>query len=754
MASASTSQPLSPVRGPRSRSPARGICWQLLLCAALLALTGCASTLYAPHPCDRPDATGCVISKVSVSGDAKVPADTIKGKIATNETSHVFGGALASFPILGVWDRITVDYEHLDPFVLERDLARVERLYRAQGYYEAHARAARVQKLGDHVQVEIVVDEGDPVKVTRVRTVWKDGVEPTARAKAAVQKIERSLPRKAPFVEGDFEDAKKLIQRALTDAGYAYATVEGKADVNLAKHQAAAVYTVDLGPFCTFGAITLEGNVDLPRDKLLQAILIKPGDRYSTAKIDSAEGALGNLRVLGAVNAIPELAQPPAAKNPVVPLVFHVTPTPLKTIKTGGGAEIGYRVEAHGLASWENRNFLGGLRHFTIEVRPIVELYPLQLTQLTPPPGESVRPLPGVRVHSELVQPGFLEARTQGLLDVDVSVYRPVTSDALIGYFELSGKAGIRREFWDGRVSVTGSLNLQYDKPFAYSSDTSLQESNGGFHSLTLPYVQASAGLDFRRGQDGRRDATEPHSGIYFLTDTQAAAGSSFDFRIRPDFRGYIPVSKRVTLALRLAAGFLVPFGGALSAPLVYPGLCTGSLGDPPSCATYLGQLELLQFRGFFSGGTNDNRGYSYNAVGPQASVPALASQSTTPIATGGAALWEASVELRFPLVDKLGGVWFVDSSDVTATIAEMNLKSPHISTGLGIRIATPVGPVRVDFGVRVPGLQQLGKTLPVFDPGNAPTQGSDTYLPKSTGQAGTFFGLPLAIALAIGEAF
>ncbi len=701
-----------------------------------------------------PTSRGASSRRSPSTGASKVPSATITKKIATVESNHAFAGALESFPILSVWDRITVDYEKLDPFVLERDLARVERLYRAEGYYEAHARAARVHKVDGKVRVEIVVDEGEPVKVARVRTAWKKGEEPAARPLAAVQKLERSLHRGAPFVEADFEDVKKGIQRALTDAGYAHATVEGKGDVDLAKHQAVAVYTVDLGPLCKFGSITVEGDPELPRDKLLQAISIKEGDRYSTAKIESAQIALGNLRVAGAVDAIPHARAGGHAEEP-----RRAARLPRDADAAPDGQD-GRRRRARLPGRGPRARRLGEpelpRRAAALHDRGEADrrALPAPAHAAHAAPGESVRPLPGVRLHSELEQPGFIEARTQGVLDLDVSVYRPITSDALIGYFELSGKAGIRREFWNGRISVAASVNMQYDQPFPYTSGTNLQESNGGFRAVTLPYLQASATLDLRRGVDGKLHPIEPHSGVYFSTDTQGAFISSDDVRIRPDFRAYIPVSKRVTLALRVGGGFLVPFGGALTTQAFYPGLCTGSLGDPPSCATYLSQLELLQFRGFFSGGTNDNRGYAYNAVGPQAIVPALSSQSTAPIATGGAAMWAASLELRFPLVGQVGAAWFVDASDVTATIAQMNLKSPHLSTGLGIRYQTPVGPVRVDFGVRVPGLQVIGDTRPVFNPGNAPTQGSDAFLPKAAGQAGSIFGLPMALSLAIGEAF
>jgi outer membrane protein insertion porin family/translocation and assembly module TamA len=108
-------------------------------------------------------------------------------------------------------------------------------------------------------------------------------------------------------------------------------------------------------------------------------------------------------------------------------------------------------------------------------------------------------------------------------------------------------------------------------------------------------------------------------------------------------------------------------------------------------------------------------------------------------VASGGLTLWEASVELRAPIYGDLGGVVFVDASDVSVKKLDVRLYVPHLSAGFGIRYATPVGPLRVDLGFRIPGAQHIG----------APTDPAlDGPPPKK------FLGLPAALAIALGEAY
>jgi outer membrane protein insertion porin family/translocation and assembly module TamA len=65
----------------------------------------------------------------------------------------------------------------------------------------------------------------------------------------------------------------------------------------------------------------------------------------------------------------------------------------------------------------------------------------------------------------------------------------------------------------------------------------------------------------------------------------------------------------------------------------------------------------------------------------------------------------------------------------------DLRPERPHLSVGLGARYDTPVGPVRLDVGYRVPGAQ--------FPVGATFERPPDELL-----------GVPIALAFGFGEAF
>ena len=736
---------------------------------ALSTLVGCVKKPYQAELCSRGDLSGCLVEEVSVKGARKISAGDITEKIATVETGRAFGGALEHVPIFSIWDRLTVSYHRFDPFVLERDLARVERYYRARGYYEAHARAGRVQRVNaGEVRVEIAVDEGAPVTVASVALTWKDAGPEKIRVQIPIEEARQTLEKGAIFEESTFEETKKLLLRTMTDRGFAYAKVTGRSTIDLGTHKATVVYELELGPYCRFGEIRIEGQGELPTAPLLAALGIKPEQEFSTAALESAEIALTDFGTFGSVDVLPDLAAGSQNKWRV-PVLFRVHPAALRSVKLGGGLEIGSRVEVHGLAGWENKNLFGGLRRFTVEGKPGFVFYPKSFDSLAS--SEKVHVLFEFKSHFELQQPAFLEARTVGIFGGSYNHFRQNTTIAasdnprtqstlvaadgqavpylqrlntdsfVVGYNEVAGVAGVQRPFWRSRINVALFAKVQYENPFPYITD----DVPDGYKDLIIPYAQATASLDLRSDVNGKRTKLAPHSGVFIAADLQGAWGpDTRDVRFSPEVRGYIPLPRGITIALRLSLGFLFPFKDYF-----VDGCGSGASADlDGACGR---ALQIAQFRAFFSGGQTSNRGYAYNGVGPHEQV---SSKSLDLLPTGGNRLWEASAELRFPIAGKFASAAFVDASDVTRD--QFRLSAPHLSAGLGLRYETPVGPFRADFGYRIPCMQLVGHCVPVYDafarssPGFLP----GNYLAPTTGEAGSVFGLPIAISVAIGEAF
>ena len=127
------------------------------------------------------------------------------------------------------------------------------------------------------------------------------------------------------------------------------------------------------------------------------------------------------------------------------------------------------------------------------------------------------------------------------------------------------------------------------------------------------------------------------------------------------DLRKYNEISEGAVLAAKVKAGIMKPIWGDDTTPID---------------------------ERFFAGGSNSIRGWARGEVGPQ---------STEGIALGGESYLEFSVEWRHHLWRILSGVIFCDAGNVWAGYDEYDLENLDYSTGLGIRIDTPIGPIRFD---------------------------------------------------------
>ncbi len=117
----------------------------------------------------------------------------------------------------------------------------------------------------------------------------------------------------------------------------------------------------------------------------------------------------------------------------------------------------------------------------------------------------------------------------------------------------------------------------------------------------------------------------------------------------------------------------------------------------------------------FFAGGARDLRGFAFEEAGPVIFVPERDSNGNiitdsngnpklVPSPLGGLAVLVINNELRFPLKGSLGGTVFSDTGNVFARVSDMKFKNLTQTVGFGLRIKTPIGPVRLDYGVLVAG--------------------------------------------------
>lgn len=690
------------------------------------------------------------IDSIDIEGAQAIDSSELEEHLASRQSPK----------FLGVLSGVLYDHQIFNRHVLEADLQRIERYYRARGYYRARVRAGRVDYVGERkVRIEIIVEEGPPVTVERLNV---QGLEklPGDIALAARGELAEVLKQGAVFDEKLFEDAADALTRALANRGYAHARVERQARVDLPRNRATLEFRAEAGPLTRYGEVTLVGLGPIPEEPVRRALDIRPGEAFSQEELDAAERALLDLGVFSSVSVHADLPrrrgqgrgrrraetagvarapQPSRPLSTVVPIVVTLEPSKLRSVKLGVGVHADtLRTDVHASVGWEHQNLLGGLQHFLVELVPGVVFYPTRVPGFQAPEAY----LPEARVRSEFRQPGFLEARTNALVRAEASVY-PVllTSDPdpeapILGYQDLRASVGLERRWFKLYGAV--SHNVQMNQPFTYEGP--LDED---LDRALVSYPELMTSLDLRD------DTVDPHRGLYLANRLQVAGvgGDALDVKVEPEVRAFIPLGRRLTFALRGGIGFLFAqnYGDT-----VLPNTESGEPGDA-SRAEWVRDVQLMFMRGLFSGGPTSNRGYRAREVGPHGVVPFYnpgqssadissgcnedPSRSECKLPLGGFTLWETSVELRFPIYGPLRGAIFADASDVAPEKLQFRFDRLHLSSGLGARYTTPIGPIRMDIGYRIPGLQ-------------APVGATGEGIPDEV------FGLPIAVSLGIGAPF
>ena len=200
------------------------------------------------------------------------------------------------------------------------------------------------------------------------------------------------------------------------------------------------------------------------------------------------------------------------------------------------------------------------------------------------------------------------------------------------------------------------SSGFRYDK----NADKGTNWDNGSYNFASDNYVKNNFGrinsVTWQKVYDSRDNIYEPTRGRRISYTTQWAGhglGGDFDFyKFTAEARMYKKLGAKNVLAFRARGGFIQ--------------------GDAP-----YSQLFTL-------GGADSLRGYEDDQF-------------------RGKYMYNATLEFRFPIVKKVSGVLFTDIGDAwdAPNVTWYNSKKTfNYGVGAGVRITTPIGPVKLDYGV------------------------------------------------------
>jgi outer membrane protein assembly complex protein YaeT len=219
-------------------------------------------------------------------------------------------------------------------------------------------------------------------------------------------------------------------------------------------------------------------------------------------------------------------------------------------------------------------------------------------------------------------------------------------------------RVGPRLEFLqDAHVTAFAFYRFEYDRL------TDVEDAVRRRLPDATPKHGLLSGLGLGLEWNTTDDTLDPSRGwVTGLTVEPVGLGADFSFvRTLLEGRLYRPLVGKLGGAMRVRLGASEPFGDTRDVPV---------------------------FERFYAGGLNSVRGYGRWRVGPLADDHPL----------GGKSPVEASVELRHPITDTIGGAVFVDAGQVALRSFDFPVDDLAYGAGFGVRYRSPVGPLRLDL--------------------------------------------------------
>jgi len=686
-----------------ARAP-RGITLRTLLLRAaalplvLFALAACAARgggAAGPFP-GLQQYQGREIHDVEVSGElGEVPLDSLQRVVATRRSRcSLLGFIPVCLPVLG--GRVT---EKLDTQVLARDVVRIQLVFRDNGYYGTRVVPTVDEAPGNTVDVRFNVIPGERVLL---RTLDVSGAEAILPDSAVLAKVPLKVGE--PFRRNDFLAAVDTVRNVLLDSGYAYTQVLRNYQIDTI----ADVADVDLqaapGPLVTVDTVIFEGLDRVTEALARQQLTFREGSRLRSRELLRSQRNLYDLELVrfATVDVAPESLQvtPDSAQLTADSIGSTVLIRVGEAPRYAVDASVGYgTVDCfRGSVQHTDRNFLGGARRLQVTAsvakvgvanpvdagleNSLCRAFRLDDARAADSVDVAIAQALNYRLAADFLQPRLFGTQNS----VTVGAFAEQISE--LGLYlrkDMGAQLGVVRDLGPGTLlSATytaerGSTRA-HDIFFCVVYEVCRREE---IDPLTRPRWSnnLSAGLIRTRV----RQDPFPSGGYQFRLGADLATrflGSDDQYaRVVGDGSVYRSIGGNKVVQFRLTAGTFLD----------------GLLGNgfiPPQ-------------RLFYAGGATTVRGFRRNELGPVIYVvrPSLSDSTesdTIPSATGGRRLVVGTVEVTTPspfLRGQLRLAAFVDGGRVWGAASPELISPPfRFTPGVGLRLPTAVGPVRLDF--------------------------------------------------------
>jgi outer membrane protein insertion porin family len=673
----------------------------------------------SPHKFSRVAAAAAVALLALSSGPdrcaAQAPLYFVDGLTTTESVSFRFASTESfdestlldemATTSAGFWDKVLFWRRRVfrfDPVVLQKDVVRLRQFYNRNGfiYPQISYTSSVLDTARNEIKVVVEIDEGPPLIIQDVGYYSPGGdYAVTQFPESQRQRWERFSTEIALRIGDRYSEFQRIsiqsrVLNWLLDNGYAFGRVDASTNVDSTWNVVDVRFIVDTGPETFVDSVLVEGNESVARNVITREIPIRPGRRYSRARLVRGQQELFELNLFRVVLA----DVPHQPRDSTVTVRYRVRESRFRVLS----AQLGYSfVEGLGSqASWQNRNFFGGARNLSVGIISNTGL-------LAKTSGNNQTPWK-LQANVSLSQPYFLSSRTSAIVVPYILFERDPRlreSDRFYGMNrrEIGLETTliyrlVRLRTLTGKYVFNRTLNIT--QPII--NDPSV---------LRDPYTKSILSLT---GNFGRtNDLLRPTRGFEvhpFVEYSSASINSDIQYiKGGSDAVVYIPITEDLKFTARVFAGTARPFGFSRRA----------LNGDAGSLATltFENRFDPVFFE---AGGSNDVRGWADGFLGAKSARSTLRPDGSVSTyvyePAGGRSKWTASATLLYPFPG-LGSNWqlatFVDAGQVSSKHTgdgstpivddgSFDFSRWRVGVGAGMRYATPFGFVRLDLGYKV----------------------------------------------------